>query len=294
MDFYGIIKKINELRNELKQISLSAIERDIIKTKMAETYFLLFEETTDAPVPTKVANAEIPGNNVEREEIAGQARNDGSERNVSELLHSVRNDENCAGISTALNDRNDGSERNVSGLLHSVRNDENRAGISTALNDRNDGSERNVSGLLHSVRNDDSVRNDEQPDVLYTQQPPIEQKVPQKKPLNVDYKSLVDKFLEKESEKPTAPEDKSLLSKMSQAKITDLKRSIAMNDRFIFIKELFNNDFDAYNRYINALNGCKSMEQAEQYLAQLKNQCEWDESNETVQHFLSLIGRKFC
>ena len=263
MDFYGIIKKINELRNELKQISLSAIERDIIKTKMAETYFLLFEETTDAPVPTKVANAEIPGNNVEREEIAGQARNDGSERNVSELLHSVRNDENCAGISTALNDRNDGSERNV-------------------------------SGLLHSVRNDDSVRNDEQPDVLYTQQPPIEQKVPQKKPLNVDYKSLVDKFLEKESEKPTAPEDKSLLSKMSQAKITDLKRSIAMNDRFIFIKELFNNDFDAYNRYINALNGCKSMEQAEQYLAQLKNQCEWDESNETVQHFLSLIGRKFC
>jgi len=250
MDFYGIIKKINELRNELKQISLSAIERDIIKTKMAETYLLLFEED-------------------ENQEIAGQARNDG----------------------LAFND---GSERNVSGLLHSVRNDENRADISTSLNDRNDDSVRNASGLLHSVRNDDPVRNDEQSDVLYTQQPPVEQKVPQKKPLNVDYKSLVDKFLENESEKPAAPEDKSLLSKMSQAKITDLKRSIAMNDRFIFIKELFNNDFDAYNRYINALNGCQSTEQAEQYLAQLKNQYDWDEGNDTVQHFLSLIGRKFC
>ena len=173
MDFYSIIKKINELRNELKQVSLSAIERDIIKTKIAETYLLLFEETTD-----------------DNPAIASIAK-----------------------------------------------------------------------------------QSDDQ---------------------KIDYKSLVDTFLEKEPAKPTAAEDKSLLSKMSQAKITDLKRSIAMNDRFIFIKELFKNDFDAYNRYINALNGYQSMEQAEQYLVQLKNQYEWDESNETVQHFLSLIGRKFC
>ena len=196
MDFYSIIKKINELRNELKQIPLSAIERDIIKAKISETYLLLFEETTDVHY-----------------------------------------------------------EDNI------IANCEERS----------------------KTQSDD---NDEQSDILYTHQQ-------QKKPLNVDYKSLVDKFLEKESEKPIATEDKSLLSKMSQAKITDLKRSIAMNDRFIFIKELFKNDFDAYNRYINALNGCQSMEQAEQYLAQLKNQYEWLEENETVQHFLSLIGRKF-
>jgi len=211
MDFYGIIKKINELRNELGQVSLSAIERDIIKTKIAETYLLLAEETADVPIPTKVTNAEISGNNAEREEIAGQARNDGLARNDG---------------------RKDGLEHH-DGLGH------------------HDGKQQ------------------------------------------IDYKSLVDTFLEKEPAKPTATDDKSLLSKMSQTKITDLKRSIAMNDRFIFIKELFKNDFDAYNRYINAFNECQSMEQAEEYLVQLKNQYEWDEENETVQHFLSLIGRRF-
>ena len=127
-----------------------------------------------------------------------------------------------------------------------------------------------------------------------TPQQPVEQEPQPKKPLNVDYKTLVDAFLEKEPTKPTATEEPSLLSKMSQTKIVDLKRSIAMNDRFIFIKELFRNDFDAYNHYINDLNGCETMQQAEQYLAQLKNQYEWDEANETVQYFLALIGRKFC
>jgi hypothetical protein len=99
--------------------------------------------------------------------------------------------------------------------------------------------------------------------------------------------------LEKEPSKPSATDEQSLHSKISQTKIVDLKRSIAMNDRFIFIKELFQNDFDTYNRSINDLNGCETMQQAEQYLAQLKQQYEWDEGNETVQHFLSLVGRKF-
>jgi hypothetical protein len=105
----------------------------------------------------------------------------------------------------------------------------------------------------------------------------------------------VDTFLEKEPPtKQTLPEDQSLLSKMSHTKIVDLKRSIAMNDRFIFIKELFKNDFDTYNRSISDLNGCENMQQAEQYLAQLKQQYEWEEENETAQYFIALIGRKFC
>jgi len=199
MDFYGIIKKINELRKDLGQVILSDIEKDILKSKISETYLLLFEE----------------------QEVTS-----------------------------------------------------------------------------YSMVEQPPVSMVEQPPVQAPVQPPVQKEpvVEEKKqplPFNVDYKSLVDAFLEKEPAKQVFPEDQSVLSKISQTKIIDLKRSIAMNDRFIFIKELFKNDFDSYNRYINDLNACETMQQAEQHLTQLKRQYEWDEANETVQYFLTLVGRKF-
>jgi hypothetical protein len=198
MDFYGVIKNIEELKKELRQSTFSTIERDIIKSKISEAYLLLFEKQETAS-PTMV---EFP---VQREVV--------------------------------------------------------------------------------------TIQPPPQPHPL---QPPQEREPLSKKPLDMDYKTLVDAFLEKEPPKQPAPEEQSLLSKISQTKIVDLKRSIAMNDRFIFIKELFHNDFDTYNRYINDLNGCETMQQAEQYLTQLKQQYQWDEEHETVQHFMALIGRKFC
>jgi len=197
MYFYSIIKKINDLKQELEQIPLSALEKDILKSKVSELYLLLFEKQ-EAGQPLQ---NEIP---VEKKTAAFVP--------------------------------------------------------DTTINS--------------------------------TQQSP-EQETQPKQPLNVDYKSLVDAFLVKEPAKQHPTEDQSLLSKISQAKITDLKRSIAMNDRFIFIKELFNNEFDTYNRCINDLNSCENIEPAEQYLSQLKKQFEWDDENETVQYFNSLIRRKF-
>ena len=231
MDFYGIIKQINELRNELRQVSLSAIEKDILKTKIAETYLLLFDEDTDAP-----KHATIPA-------------------------------QDCV---QSLDSRHCEQSEAIQNIV-----------MSQTHND-------------HEIASGYRPRNDGVIDALHTSQQPTEQDFPQKKPSDIDYKSLVDTFLEKEPAKPSPTEDNSLLSRMSQAKIVDLKRSIAMNDRFIFIKELFKNDFEAYNRYINDLNGCESMAQAEQYLSQLQTQYQWEEGNETVQYFLSLVGRKFC
>jgi len=203
MDFYCVITKIDELKKELKQMVLSTIEEDIIKTKLSELYLLLFEKQE-----VKKTQTSYPP--TQKETIV--------EEDTKDFSHP------------------------------------------------------------HSTIN--------------TPHQPDEQETQQRKPSNVDYKSLVETFLEKEPVKQPSTEDQSLLSKLSQSKIVDLKRSIAMNDRFIFIKELFNNDFDTYNRYINDLNSCQNMEQAEQYLSKLKNQYAWDEENETVQFFLSLISRK--
>jgi hypothetical protein len=110
--------------------------------------------------------------------------------------------------------------------------------------------------------------------------------------IEMDYKTLSDVFLEKEPTKQQT-EDNSLFYRISQTKISDLRRSIAMNDRFIFIKELFKNDFESYNMTINELNQCETTEQAMSFLVHIKSQYEWDENNATVQHFISLINRKF-
>lgn len=111
---------------------------------------------------------------------------------------------------------------------------------------------------------------------------------------DLDYKNLTDILLNKTPQTKTDnKEDKTVLGRFSNAKITDLKRAIAMNERFIFIKELFKNDFEAYNRCINDLNTAAGMEEASSYLAQLKRQYDWDDENEFVCRFISLIERKF-
>ena len=205
MDFYDVIKKIDELKKELKQTSFSPLEKDIIKSKISETYLFLFE----------------------KQEVLSFSATEQPSITQPPTQEEIIVEEKTATFTPQT-----------------------------------------------------------------TIQPP-EQEIQPKKSLNVDYKTLVDAFLEKEPPKQTAPEDQSLLSKISQTKIVDLKRSIAMNDRFIFIKELFQNDFDAYNRYINDLNECQTLQQAEQYLSQLKQQYQWDEKNETAQYFITLVGRKF-
>jgi len=216
MDFYGIVKKIDELKKELEQTTLSAIEKDIIKSKISEAYLLLFEKQR-----------------VEKQEVTPEKQDMAPEK-------------------------------------------------------------QDVALEKQEIEPSPTAESSPLPPPPLQKEPIVEESSP-KKPLNVDYKSLVDAFLEKEPPaKQPFPEEQSLLSKISHTKIVDLKRSIAMNDRFIFIKELFNNDFDAYNRSINDLNGCENMQQADQYLVQLKQQYEWDEENETAQYFITLIARKFC
>ncbi|MDR0363523.1 MAG: hypothetical protein LBH92_00645 [Bacteroidales bacterium] len=110
----------------------------------------------------------------------------------------------------------------------------------------------------------------------------------------MDYRNLTDILLNKSPNiKPDVKEDNTVLGRFSNAKITDLKRAIAMNERFIFIKELFKNDFEAYNQSINDLNIAADMAEAFNRLNQLKSQYGWDDDNEVVCRFISLIERKF-
>lgn len=70
----------------------------------------------------------------------------------------------------------------------------------------------------------------------------------------------------------------------------DLKRGISLNDRFLFQRELFNNNRSEMNRVMEALNTLDSFEEAENYL---KNEQNWNFENQTVKEFLFIIKKGF-
>ncbi len=72
--------------------------------------------------------------------------------------------------------------------------------------------------------------------------------------------------------------------------VLDLKRSISLNDRFLFQRELFHNDREEMNSMITRLNAFDSYHQAESYL---REHSSWDFENPTVKDFLRVIRKGF-
>lgn len=88
-------------------------------------------------------------------------------------------------------------------------------------------------------------------------------------------------------------EDLSLASRLQQNAITDLIKSIGINDKFLFIKELFNNNGEEYNDAIQLLNNFSQVSQAFDYLDVLKNKYNWSESSNASLKLYDLIRRKY-
>jgi hypothetical protein len=83
--------------------------------------------------------------------------------------------------------------------------------------------------------------------------------------------------------------------KLKETPIKDLRKGIGINDRFVFLKELFRGDDAMYERSIKTINGFTIFPEAEYWIArELKHKLGWDDSNETVRHFYSLVKRRFA
>jgi len=72
--------------------------------------------------------------------------------------------------------------------------------------------------------------------------------------------------------------------------ITDIRSAIGINDRFLFIRELFNNDNDKYNSTIEFINNTNEFSTVEEHFKLKQN---WDFENPTVVQFLEITKRKF-
>jgi len=84
-------------------------------------------------------------------------------------------------------------------------------------------------------------------------------------------------------------ENKSMESNLSNSPITSLRAAIGLNDRFIFIREIFNNNTDKYNTIIDKLDKMERIQEAVEYLkANLSMQ-----KNEASLKFVDLLKRRF-
>jgi hypothetical protein len=71
--------------------------------------------------------------------------------------------------------------------------------------------------------------------------------------------------------------------------VSTILAAIGINDRYTFIRELFNNDPSAFERTIRSLDEATDFNTAYNYLT---DQFDWDMDGEVVQSLLEIIRRK--
>lgn len=88
-------------------------------------------------------------------------------------------------------------------------------------------------------------------------------------------------------------EDHSISSQYQHAKVRDLTKAISINDKFIYIKELFHNRGEDFSAAIRQLNECQNMEEAFDCLEELKQKFFWDSKSDAYLSFCDLLRRKY-
>jgi len=85
-----------------------------------------------------------------------------------------------------------------------------------------------------------------------------------------------------------------IADRLGEMPVKDLKQAIGINDKFLFVQELFRGDVDMYERSIKTINECHSLQEAEYWIErELKIRQGWLDDTRPVQHFYSLVKKRF-
>ncbi len=83
--------------------------------------------------------------------------------------------------------------------------------------------------------------------------------------------------------------------RLTETPIRDLKKAIGVNDRFVFINELFRGDEVMYERSIKTINGFQIYAEAEYWIErELKVKLGWEEDRLATRQFIQLVKRRFA
>jgi hypothetical protein len=89
-------------------------------------------------------------------------------------------------------------------------------------------------------------------------------------------------------------EKKEVAAVLQGTPVKDLRKAIGINDRYLFINELFRGDENMYERSLKTINGFTIYPEAEYWIQrELKVKLGWLEEQETVKVFDQLVKRRF-
>jgi hypothetical protein len=89
-------------------------------------------------------------------------------------------------------------------------------------------------------------------------------------------------------------EQKEVAHILKDSPVKDLRKAIGVNDKFVFITELFRGDEALYERSIKTINTFHILPEAEYWInRELKVKFGWNDTNDAVQHFYQLVRRRF-
>ena len=85
-----------------------------------------------------------------------------------------------------------------------------------------------------------------------------------------------------------------LIEILKETPVKDLRKAVGINDRFLFINELFRGDENMYERSIKTINSFNIYPEAEYWISrELKVKLGWSNDQTAVQHFDQLVKRRF-
>lgn len=88
-------------------------------------------------------------------------------------------------------------------------------------------------------------------------------------------------------------EDNSLATQFQHSHIDDLSKAISLNDKFLYIKELFKGKGEDFSKAIQKLNSCQNIDDAFQAIDMMKKYYSWDTTASAYLALCDLVRRKF-
>jgi hypothetical protein len=91
-----------------------------------------------------------------------------------------------------------------------------------------------------------------------------------------------------------AEEKTAIAETLTETPLRDLKKGIGVNERYLFLSELFRGDESMYERSLKTINGFNILPEAQYWIErELKIKLGWNDSHPTVQQFYTLVKRRF-
>lgn len=87
--------------------------------------------------------------------------------------------------------------------------------------------------------------------------------------------------------------DNSLAARLQRKPVADLISAIGINDKFLFLNELFGGSMEKYNKSIRSLNSFSTLLGAKTYMSELQIEFQWNCESEAYKKLADLIERRF-